>query len=86
MSEKARSQQRKRQKKEKYENEPKFEYVVIGLFNRRVVDWLYRQFEEVQFMQCRDDPQFCKQTREVIANNIRKYLEDMKLIDSEQGE
>jgi hypothetical protein len=86
MSEKARSQQRKRQKKEKYENEPKFEYVVIGMFSRRVIDWLYREFQDVQFMRCADNPDFCKKTREVIAENIRQYLQDMKMLDTEEGE
>jgi hypothetical protein len=86
MSEKAKTKGRNKQRKKRYEDEPKFEYVVIGLFSRRVIDWLYRQFENVQFMQCKDNPEFCKKTREAISENVRRYLEDLKMLDTEEGE
>jgi hypothetical protein len=37
-------------------------------------------------MRCADNPEFCKKTREAISENVRRYLEDLKMLDSEQGE
>lgn len=53
------------------------EIIVIGMFSKSLVNWLEKKFKEVQYIECSEAQDLCKQIRQYIIDRSKEYIEYM---------